>query len=135
MTLMKTALSGKPALITGASSGIGRGVAKAFAECGTKVVINYPTAAESDSADEVAKEIGPNAVTACADVAIEEEVTSMIDFVLGEFGQIDILVNNAGIARSAPVENIPTRDWNDIFYINVNGYYDTIIDYLKSLLY
>ena len=121
MTLLKTDLSGKTALITGASSGIGRGVAKAFAECGAKVVINYPTSAESASANEAAEEIGPNAVTTCANVSVEDEVTSMINFVLGEFGQLDILVNNAGIARSAPVENIPTSDWNDIFSIHVNG--------------
>ena len=120
MTL-KTDLSGKTALITGASSGIGRGVAKAFAECGAKVVINYPTPAESSSANEVVNKIGSAAISICADVSVEEEVTNMIDFVLEELGHLDILVNNAGIARSAPVENIPTNDWNDIFSVHVNG--------------
>ena len=120
MTL-KTDLSGKTALITGASSGIGRGVAKAFAECGAKVVINYPTPAELSSANEVVNKIGSAAISICADVSVEEEVTNMIDFVLEELGHLDILVNNAGIARSAPVENIPTNDWNDIFSVHVNG--------------
>ncbi len=120
MTL-KTDLSSKTALITGANSGIGRGVAKAFAECGAKVVINYPTPTELSSASQVAKEIGSAAITFCADVSVEKEVTNMIDFVIGELGHLDILVNNAGIARSAPIENIPTSDWNDIFAIHVNG--------------
>jgi len=120
MTL-KTDLSGKTALITGASSGIGRGVAKAFAECGAKVMINYPTAVELTAATEVAEEIGPNAITVCANVSIEDEVAKMIDFALEEMGQLDILVNNAGIARSAPVEDIPTADWKDIFSVHVNG--------------
>ena len=120
MTL-KTDLSGKTALITGASSGIGRGVAKAFAECGAKVVINYPTPAELSSANEVVNKIGSAAISICADVSVEEEVTNMIDFVLEELGHLDILVNNAGIARSAPVESIPTNDWNDIFSVHVNG--------------
>ncbi len=119
--MLKTDLSSKTALITGANSGIGRGVAKAFAECGAKVVINYPTPAESSSADQVAKEIGSAAITVCADVSVEKEVKNMIDFVIGELGHLDILVNNAGIARSAPIENIPTNDWNDIFAIHVNG--------------
>ncbi len=118
---IKTDLSGKTALITGASSGIGCAVAKAFAECGAKVVINYPSGKEKEAATEISNEIGDKASTVCADVSIEDEVLKMFDFVLDQFGQIDILVNNAGIARSSPVESISTIDWEDIFSVHVNG--------------
>jgi len=114
-------LTGQVALITGASSGIGRGVAESFLKSGAIVIVNYPKKAEAEPAKFLIANSGGNGSTYLADVSVESEATGMIEYVIGEFGKLDILVNNAGIARSATVENITTEDWQEIFNVHVNG--------------
>ena len=114
-------LKGKTALVTGASSGIGKGVAKALAQCGAIVVINYPSKAQEGAAVTTAEEIGADAHVFRADVSVEAEATGMIESIVEEFGQLDILVNNAGIVRSALIDQMSTKDWTELFAVHVNG--------------
>ena len=103
-------------MITGASSGIGRGVAIAFAQSGCHVYINYPPVEGDHNALSVQSEIRQNgglASLAPADVSSETEVSRMFAEMLASAGRLDILVNNAGIARSAPIQDISLADWND----------------------
>ena len=114
-------LTGQVALITGASSGIGKGVAESFMNNGATVIANYPGEAKEEPANRlIANSMGIGS-TYLADVSVESEVNGMIEYIIGEFGRLDILVNNAGIARSATVENITTEDWLDMFSVHVNG--------------
>ncbi len=117
-------LEGKMALVTGASSGIGRGVAVAFAEEGADVAINYPNKAQEKNAEETAAAVakaGRKALLVQADVSKDKPVKNMVDKVLGEFGRIDILVNNAGIASSAPVEEMSVAMWDEMIAINLRS--------------
>src|SRR5260221_4779992 len=96
-------LKGKRALITGASRGIGRGIAEVFADEGADVVVNYVSHAEK--AEEVANVIrakGRRAITVKADVGRRAEVEPMFDKAWQELGPIDILINNAGIETIVP---------------------------------
>src|ERR1044072_5256661 len=96
-------LKGKVALITGASRGIGKGIAEVFAEEGADVAVNYT--AQAEAAEEVAKWIrapGRRAIAVKADVAKRAEVQAMMDRVWSELGPADILVNNAGIETIVP---------------------------------
>ena len=98
-------LLGQSVLITGASSGIGAGLASAFAAQGCHIVVNYPDSATQSAADNIVNAItenGGKAIAIQADVSRSDEVATMMDVTLSEFGKLDILVNNAGIARSAP---------------------------------
>lgn len=117
-------LTGKFALITGATSGIGRGVAEAFAAEGANVAINYPRQTELDPAETVAETVrakGVIALTVQADVSDEAQVKAMVDQVEKAFGRIDILVNNAGIASMSPVENMSAKMWDQLMGINLRG--------------
>src|SRR6185503_21071855 len=94
-------LEGQKALVTGANSGIGEGVALALARAGADVAVNYvsnPPAAHR-IVDEI-KAMGRNGIALKADVSKEDEVGAMFDEMLKAFGTIDILVNNAGLQRS-----------------------------------
>lgn len=117
-------LKGKTALVTGASSGIGRGVAIALANAGCHVFINFPPGEGIDRAQEVQASIQHNGGTASmapADVSDEAQVIEMFDKLMAETGRLDILVNNAGIARSAPIEAITLADWQAIMGVHVTG--------------
>lgn len=117
-------LSGKVALITGASSGIGRGVAIEMAKSGCHVFINFPPHEGKDAALSVLTEIehhGGSASLAPADVSSESEVSHMFCALMAAAGRLDILVNNAGIARSAPIEDITMDDWRTVMEVHVNG--------------
>ena len=95
-------LKGQKALVTGANSGIGEGVAKALGAAGAAVVVNYVT--NPDAADGVVKEIvgaGGEAIAIKADVSKEAEVEAMFAEMLKRWGTVDILVNNAGLQRDA----------------------------------
>ncbi len=123
MTL-STDLTGKVALITGASSGIGRGVALALARAGCHVFINYPPVEGNEAASEVKATIesaGGSASLAPADVSDEGQVADMINTISVDAGKLDILVNNAGIARSAPIEDISLDDWQAVMDVHVKG--------------
>jgi glucose 1-dehydrogenase len=115
-------LSGQKALVTGASSGIGRAIAIALAEAGADVGVNFPESA--DAAQEVVAQIsnlGREAIPLRADVSHEEEVVEMFDRVIGTFGTIDILVNNAGIQKDAPIHEMTLAQWDSVIATNLTG--------------
>jgi glucose 1-dehydrogenase len=115
-------LTGQKALVTGANSGIGRGVAIAFGQAGADVVVNY--VAGDDSANAVVdriKQSGGNAIVHKADVSSEDEVGVMFDRVVREFGTIDILVNNAGLQRDSDFADMTLEKWNKVLGVNLTG--------------
>jgi glucose 1-dehydrogenase len=115
-------LTGQKALVTGANSGIGRGVALALGHAGADVVVNY--IAGDDAANAVVEEIrrsGANARAIKADVSSESEVAAMFDEMLEHFGTIDILVNNAGLQRDSPFKDMTLAQWNTVLSINLTG--------------
>jgi len=117
-------LAGKVALITGASRGIGRAIAKAFATEGAKVVINYK-ASEKDAID-VANEIkalGREVMLVKADVSKADQVSDMVEQIMKSLGRIDILVNNAGVLH--PVDFLETTEemWDETIDVNLKGAY------------
>lgn len=109
-------------LVTGASSGIGKSIAKRFVEAGDMVYINYVSSKEK--AEGVQKELveaGGNAEIIKADVTNEKDVSNMFDFIKKKHGRLDILVNNAGIDIEAEVENCSYKLWNKIIGVNLSG--------------
>jgi glucose 1-dehydrogenase len=121
---MEQKLSGQLAVITGASSGLGAGVAKSMSLAGATVVVNYPVASNKDAAEAVLAEIkasGGQGVTAQCDVSKEDEVISMFANIVKQFGTVDILVNNAGLQRDSPFENMTIEQWNTVMGVNLTG--------------
>jgi NAD(P)-dependent dehydrogenase (short-subunit alcohol dehydrogenase family) len=115
-------LTGKRALITGASRGIGRGIADVFADEGADVAINY--VASPEKAEEVAALVrgkGRKAITVKADVAKRAEVEPMFDKVWKELGPLDILVNNAGIETIVPFSELTDEQWTRLVDVNLRG--------------
>jgi glucose 1-dehydrogenase/3-oxoacyl-[acyl-carrier protein] reductase len=110
------------ALITGASRGIGRGIAEVFAEEGADVAVNYVASAQA--AEDVAAWIrgkGRRATTVKADVAKRAEVEAMFEQVWKELGPIDILVNNAGIETIVPFLDLTDEQWTRLVDVNLRG--------------
>jgi 3-oxoacyl-[acyl-carrier protein] reductase len=117
-------LEGQIAVVTGSSSGIGAGVALAFAREGAAVIVNYPSAEEAASASEVCEKIraaGGRAIAVLADVSREGDVERLCASALGAYGRIDILVNNAGIASASPVEALPVEQWDRVLGVHLRG--------------
>jgi glucose 1-dehydrogenase len=115
-------LSGQKALVTGANSGIGKGVAIALGQAGADVVVNYVDG--EGAADAVVAEIqkaGAKAFAHQADVASEEQVTAMFARMTREFGTIDILVSNAGLQRDASFHDMTLQQWNQVLSVNLTG--------------
>jgi glucose 1-dehydrogenase len=118
----RNTLTGQKALVTGASSGIGKGVALALGRAGADVMVNY--ASQREPAEEVVAEIrheGGNAYAHRADVSQEDQVQAMFATMLDQFGTIDILVSNAGLQKDARLEEMTLKDWNTVIGINLTG--------------
>lgn len=114
-------LEGKVAVITGAGSGFGEGMAKRFAEEGAKIVAADINGAE---AGRVASEIGSAAVAITVDVSSPEQTNAMIAKATDSFGRLDILVNNAGYSnRAAPLHEVSEEDFDRIFAVNAKAIY------------
>jgi 3-oxoacyl-[acyl-carrier protein] reductase len=118
-------LEDRTCLVTGASKGIGRGIAEELGSHGANVVVNYRSSEEA--AYEVRDEIndGPGtAMVAQADVSEMEEVANMYEAATGEFGNIDVLVNNAGITADTKFEHMSREDWDRVMEVNLGGVYN-----------
>jgi glucose 1-dehydrogenase len=115
-------LNGQVALVTGADSGIGKGVALALAQAGARVLINYVH--NHNAADEVVKIIkdaGGEAFAHHADVSKEDEVKAMFAKIIQTYGTIDILVNNAGLQKDAKFVDMTLDEWNTVIGVNLTG--------------
>ena len=112
----------KVAVVTGASKGIGAGIAKRLAAEGASVVVNYASSAEG--ANRVVEDIvkaGGRAVAIGASVSSEDDVTRLFEDVRKAFGHVDVLVNNAGVYAPAPIESVSASEFNRHFDTNVLG--------------
>ncbi len=115
-------LKGQKALVTGANSGIGKGIAIALGQAGADVVVNY--VAGDEAAQQVVAEIeaiGSEAFAYQADVSDEQQVKEMFQRMFKKFGTIDILVNNAGIQKDAPIDEMTLEQWNLVINVNLTG--------------
>jgi len=115
-------LTGKVAIVTGGSKGIGAAIAKHLADEGAAVVVNY--ASSKEGADRVVAEIsgkGGKAIAVQANVAKEADVSRLFSEATKACGQLDILVNNAGIYEFAPLENVTAEHFHKMFDLNVLG--------------
>lgn len=121
---MEQVLTGQIAIVTGASSGIGTGVAKSLAKAGAAVVINYSSNKSREAAEAVLTDItnqGGRGMVALCDVSKEDEVEAMFAEVVGRYGTVDILVNNAGLQRDAKFEEMTLEQWNTVINVNLTG--------------
>ncbi len=119
---MQISLEQQVALITGASSGIGAGVATALAAAGAAVVINYNS--QAAPAEELARQInadGGRAIAIGADVSKEDDVERLFALTLNAFGSLDILVANSGLQKDAPAVDMTLADWNAVINVNLTG--------------
>ena len=114
--------TGQSVLITGASGGLGEQLALDFAAEGAKVALNY--ASSKAKAEETAARIvatGGEALVCGADIARAEDVRSMVDTIVDQFGGIDILINNAGLSLDAPFLEMSEQDWDRVIDVNLKG--------------
>ena len=115
-------LSGKTAIVTGASRGIGRATALRLAEAGANVVVNYfQHEAAANEVVELAKEHGVGAIAVKADVSNVEEANILVEKTIEEFGWFDILVANAGIWEGAPINKMSEEIWDKVLDANLKG--------------
>ena len=115
-------LTDKVVLITGASGGLGAGIAKAFAKQGAKIAVHYRT--REEGADSVVSQIqsqGGIAKKFYADLRVERDMQCLIDEVVAEFGRIDVLVNNAGVVLKAYAEDTTADLWDDTMNVNLRA--------------
>jgi len=121
-------LKGKSAVVTGSTSGIGLGIAKALAQAGANVTINGfgdKAAIEAERAG-LEKSFGIKAAYSAADMTKPAEIADMIKTAEKTFGAVDILVNNAGIQHVAPIEEFPIEKWDQIIAINLSAAFHAI---------
>lgn len=134
---MDQKLKGQIAIITGASSGIGSGVAKAMAMAGAKVVVNHPVDATKAAAEAILAEIrsaGGEGITYQCDVSKEDEVKKMFADVVSQFGTVDILVNNAGLQRDSPFQEMTLEQWNYVLAVNLTGQFLCAREAIKEFI-
>jgi 3-oxoacyl-[acyl-carrier protein] reductase len=127
MTMFTIDLTGKSAIITGASQGLGASCARMLHKAGANVVLNYfddPAGHNRKNAQALADELGPRAVAIAADVRKYEQVAAMMDQCVGTFGGLDILVNNAGILRDKTIKKMTMEEWQAVIDTNLSGVFN-----------
>jgi len=134
---MEISLKNQVAVITGASSGIGAGIAKSLASSGATVVINYPFEGSMEQANTVLKEIieagGKGMIYQC-DVSKEDQVVKMFQDIVSELGTVDILINNAGIQKDSKFTEMSIDQWNAVIGVNLTGQFLCAREAVKEFL-
>jgi 3-hydroxybutyrate dehydrogenase len=120
-------LSGKTALVTGSTSGIGLGIARSLAQQGANIVFNgFGDAQQIEKLyTDVGREFGVQTAYHNADMSKPAEIEAMMQFAAGKFGGVDVLVNNAGIQHVANIEDFPVEKWDAIIAINLTSAFHT----------
>ncbi len=114
-------LSERIAVITGASTGIGKSIALAYAAEGAKVVLSARNSERLEAVAGVIRNRGGNVLAVPTDVTIEEEVIHLFQKALKAFGRLDILVNSAGITSRTPTDELSLKEWKNVLDVNLNG--------------
>jgi glucose 1-dehydrogenase len=116
-------LQGKVALVTGASSGIGKAIAERLAADGARVAVNYRARHPEDQAmgEAVAKSLGERGIAVGADVSLRADVEKMVADIVAKFGRLDVVVNNAGIEIKRPFLEITDEEWQRVLNVNLYG--------------
>jgi len=115
-------LTGKKALVTGASRGIGRGIALSLAKAGADVIVNYHSnAQQAEEAVSSIKALGKQSFAIQADVSVKAEVERMFGEIKNKWGNLDILVNNAGVLNYAPFAQLTDEQWDSVIDTNLKG--------------
>ena len=132
----QTPLKDKVALVTGSTSGIGLGIARALAASGAAVVLNGFGKPEEIAATQeaIGADFGVPVAFSGADMSKPDSIAGMIDMTLERFGKLDILVNNAGIQHVAPLQEFPAAKWDAILAINLSSAFHTTRLALPSML-
>ena len=122
-SLFTRPLTGKVALVTGSTSGIGLGIARAFAMAGADVALNArKTGPETDKlVAEIKAQAGTKVICVAADMSKPDQVKGAIPAAEKELGKVDIIVNNAGIQHVEPIETFPDADWESVIGINLSS--------------
>lgn len=134
---MEISLHNQVALVTGASSGIGSGIAKSLASAGAIVIVNHSSPRSLDEAESVLKEItdaGGKGITYQCDVSREDQVIRMFQDIVSEFGTVDILVNNAGIQKDAKFTEMTLDQWNAVIGVNLTSQFLCAREAIKEFL-
>jgi NAD(P)-dependent dehydrogenase (short-subunit alcohol dehydrogenase family) len=129
-------ITGKVALVTGGTHGVGRAIAVALAEAGADVAINHP-ASDAAAADLVAQLTAENNIRCQgypAEIADEAAVRTMIEAIESDFGHIDILVNNAGTTRDKSFLNLTRAMWDEMLGVNLNGPFNVTNAVLRTMV-
>src|SRR5579864_1340387 len=114
-------LTGRVAIVTGGSIGLGRQIAEGLAEMGANVVLCARKQERCQQAAEEIQRLGVKALALTCDVKNPASIKDAVDATLSEFGQIDILINNAGISWGSPAEEMSLEDWNKVIETNLTG--------------
>jgi len=118
---MAESLSGKVALVTGASSGIGEGAALALAAAGATVAVSGRRKERLDSLVERIDAAGGKGLALSGDVSVEEQARKSVEDTVAAFGRLDILINSAGINEAGGIESLPLEHWRKLIDINLMG--------------
>src|SRR5438876_10444713 len=128
-------LAGKVSLVTGSTSGIGLGIARALAEAGSAVVLNgFGVASEiARTRDRISADCDVKVSYSPADMTKPAAIREMIETTLAEHGRLDVLVNNAGIQHVAPLDQFPTEKWDAILSINLSSAFHAMRSALPAM--
>ena len=111
-------LDGKVAIVTGGGTGIGKGIARAFATEGARVVI---ASRSEQTLNELVEELGDQVLAVPTDLKVEAQITALFERTIVEMGQLDILVNNSGVFEGGPIEELSLETWQHVMDVNLTG--------------
>lgn len=116
-----SSLNNKTAVVTGSSSGIGMGIAHAYAEAGANVVTNSRAKERAEGTATDIRDEGGTAIAVEADISDRDDAQQLVNAAVDEFGSIDVMVNNAGISNIKPILEMSEQEWQEVIDVNLTG--------------